>query len=111
MTIPSQIRHNQYTLLAAVIALALFAPFLACQLTRESAEPIIEPAAEVARAVIQKKPLPWSDIGIIISAIFGSGVFVDNRRKDILIKRLKTENADKDRTISTALNSNSHPPP
>ena len=94
MSLAQNYRHNQFTLISAAIAITIFVPFLACQLSETEKTAIVTTAAETATAVITHQPIPWSDIGIVLGTIFGSGVFVDNRRKDILINRMKTENAN-----------------
>lgn len=88
------IAHNQGLFSSTLIALAILAIALGCHLTNAQKKDIIATAAISAEAVVEGSPLPWSQIGIALGALFGSGTMIDNRRKDTLINRLKTENAN-----------------
>jgi hypothetical protein len=92
MSLNKAIAHNQSLFIAAIISILCFGGIAACHLTQAQKKQIITTAIPVAEAVLEGSPLPWSEIGLAIGAILGSGAVVDNRRKDVLIKRLKTEN-------------------
>lgn len=94
MSLATIYRHDQFTLVSLTVCLLIFAVLFGCHLTQPQKKDIITTTAIVAEAVATGTPIPWTEIGIAISTIIGSGVFIDNRRKDVLIKRLKTENAN-----------------
>lgn len=94
MSLSTAIRHNQSFFVAAIISILAFGGMFACHLTETQKKQIISTAAIAAETTATGQPLPWSRIGLAIGTLLGSGTMVDNRRKDILIKRLKTENAN-----------------
>ena len=100
MSLTKSIQHNQSLFIAAAISILCFGGMLACHLTPTQKKDIITAAIPVAEAVLEGSPLPWSEIGLAIGTILGSGAIVDNRRKDVLIKRLKKENANAQGIIS-----------
>jgi hypothetical protein len=93
MSLRSSIDHNQSLYISAVICVLCFGGILACHLTETQKKAIISTTAIAAESVVEGSPLPWSEIGLAIGTLLGGGAVVDNRRKDVLIKRLKTENA------------------
>lgn len=113
MTLPKAIRHDQYTIISLAICLLLPAAFFGCHLSKPQKQAIISTAATTAEAAATGAPIPWTEIGIALSTIFGSGVFVDNRRKDVLIKRLKHDLLTQATTLDllTAHRSNTVPGP
>jgi hypothetical protein len=90
MTLAKMANHNQSLLIAAIISFLCFGGILACHLTEAQKKEIITTTAIVAEAAVEGSPMPWSKIGLAI----GTGAVIDNRRKDVLINRLKTENAN-----------------
>lgn len=110
MSLPKTIVHNQGLFASLLIALIILAAQLGCHLTTAQKKEIIATSSMAAEAIAEGSPLPWSQIGAALGILFGSGTMIDNRRKDTLINRLKTENADKDKLISritTPANNNS----
>ena len=103
MSLTKSIQHNQSLFIAAAISILCFGGMFACHLTQAQKKQIITTAIPVAEAVLEGSPIPWSDIGLAIGTILGSGAIVDNRRKDVLIKRLKSENACGHELIKNAI--------
>ncbi len=102
MSLPPFIRHNQTFFAALAISALILGGMLGCQLTESQKRQVISTAADSAIAVAAGKPIPWSQIGLAIGTLLGGGAVVDNRRKDVLIKRLKNESAHKDTLLSPA---------
>jgi len=94
MSLTKAIQHNQSLFISAIISLLCFGTMLGCHLTQAQKKAIITTTVIAAEAAAGGSPLPWTEIGLAIGTILGSGAVVDNRRKDVLIKRLKTENAN-----------------
>jgi hypothetical protein len=94
MSLTKALQHNQSLFIAAVISILAFGGITACHLTETQKKAIITTSLPIAEAAATAAPSPWKDIALSIISLLGSGVIVDNRRKDILIKRLKTENAN-----------------
>lgn len=92
MPLNKAIAHNQSLFIAAIISILCFGGILACQLTQSQKKAIITTAVPIAEAAATAAPTPWKEIALGIISLLSSGVIVDNRRKDVLIKRLKTEN-------------------
>lgn len=104
MSIPKPIRHNQTTFAALGVCIIIAAITGCIQLRKP---PIPEIAAEIApvvAAAAAAAPTPYKELLIAISALLGSGIFVDNRRKDSIIKTLKTENHANKAILSHTLN-------
>jgi hypothetical protein len=110
MPLTKAIQHNQSLFIAALISILCFATLISCHLTQAQKKEIISQAVPIAEAVASGTPIPWEGIGLAISTILGSGAIVDNRRKDVLIKRLKTENANLT-TINATILSTKYPDP
>lgn len=111
MSLSQTFRHNQFTIVSITICLLVFGVFFGCHLTRQQKQAIITAAVPIAEAAATGVPIPWTDIGIALSTIFGSGVFIDNRRKDVLIKSLKKQNANQlDIFKAIAVIEGGHPP-
>lgn len=89
------IRHNPSTFTAVLIALLVIAGFLGCQLTKPDLQKVQAAAAKIAVTAAPLVPPPYKEILIGISTLLGSGILVDNRRKDSIIKVLKSANANK----------------
>jgi hypothetical protein len=100
MSLTKAIQHNQSLFIAAAISILCFGTITACHLTQKQKEAIVTTALPIAEAAATAAPPPWKDIALGIISLLGSGVVVDNRRKDVLIKRLKTENANANAIIS-----------
>ncbi len=62
------------------------------------------PAAVIIDTVAAVTPPPYKQILMMISAALTSGVFIDNRRKDTVIKVLKASNANQTKIITNTLN-------
>lgn len=69
------------------------------------------PAAAILTAAAAAVPPPYKEILLVISAMLTSGIFIDNRRKDTVIKVLKSANDDQTEIISNTLNPRLHDPP
>lgn len=94
MSLSKAIRHNQSLVTAAIISFLCFGGILACHLSESQKQAIKTTALPLAEAAATAAPTPWKEIALGIISLLGSGVVVDNRRKDVLIKRLKHENAN-----------------
>lgn len=94
MSLSKALAHNQSLVISAIITILCFTGILACHLTETQKKDIITTAVLVGEAAATKAPLPWTQIGLAIGTLLGGGSIIDNRRKDLLIKRLKTENAN-----------------
>jgi len=103
MSLSKPIQHNQSLFIAAIITIIGFGGMFACHLTETQKKEIITTTAIAAEAAAGGSPLPWSEIGLAIGTILGSGSVIDNRRKDVLIKRLKQENANISHTLESVL--------
>lgn len=110
MSLQQFARHNQSLVIAAIISLLSFGGILGCHLSEAQEKAIVTTAAETIITVAQGAPIPWAQIGLALGTILGSGAIVDNRRKDILIKSLQIQNADKTDTIITIASANSKHP-
>lgn len=95
MNLPKLIRHNPSTFTALLIGLLIVAGFLGCQLARPDLLKVQAVAAEIAATAAPLAPPPYREILIGISTLLSSGILVDNRRKDSIIKILKASNANK----------------
>lgn len=111
MSLPQALRHNQSLVIAAIISILCFGGMFACHLTQAQKKEIISTAAIATEAVVTGTPIPWSQIGLTIGTILGSGAVVDNRRKDTLIKRLQAENANHLGIFTALVKPNSADPP
>lgn len=100
MSLAKAIDHNQTLVIAAFISLLCLAALLGCHLSQLQKKAIISTAVPVAEALVEGSPIPWSQIGLLLGTLLGGGAVIDNRRKDVLIQRLKKENAQKDDLIS-----------
>ncbi|MEA1958201.1 MAG: hypothetical protein U9N44_00795 [Chloroflexota bacterium] len=94
MKAPATIRHNQTTAAALALSLLLLGGFMGCQLLKEPPPEAVAAVAVGAEAAAATAPPPWKEILLAVSALLGSGIFVDNRRKDVVIKVLKTQNGN-----------------
>jgi hypothetical protein len=94
MSLKKAIQHNQSLFIAAIISFLCFGGIAACHLTEPQKKAIIATAVSAAESAAEGSPVPWTRIGLALGTLLGSGAMVDNRRKDVLIKRLKTENAN-----------------
>lgn len=106
MSLTKALNHNQSLIIAALISILSTTGIIACHLTDIQKHAIITTAAETAQSAATGSPLPWSQIGLAIGTILGSGAVVDNRRKDVLIKRLKKENDNHLGIFTTLVKSN-----
>jgi len=115
MSLTKAIRHNQSLFISAIITVFSFSGMLACHLTHQQQKAIIDTTVAVAEAAAPVSPPPWREILLAIGTLLGSGSVIDNRRKDVLIKRLKTENANKEalvlKLVAPANNNTSRVPP
>jgi hypothetical protein len=110
MSLSKAIQHNQSLFISAIICTLCFGGMLACHLTQKQATAILENTATVAEIVAPVTPTPWREILLAAVSILGSGTLVDNRRKDVLIKRLKKENALQNNVITNiATTKNNNP--
>jgi hypothetical protein len=103
MSLKTSIQHNQSFYIAAAISILGFAGILGCHLTQLQKKAILSTGIKVAESTAEGSPLPWSEIGLAIGTILGSGAIIDNRRKDVLINQLKKENAQKDALVDTVI--------
>lgn len=121
MQIPAAIRHNQITFIAIGISILLSGIFTGCQVLDSFFEPTTtdtntpgpspaEIAAQIAAAAAPHAPPPYKEILLVISGLLTSGIFVDNRRKDTVIKVLKSTNANS-HNASDAVTPNDLPNP
>jgi hypothetical protein len=94
MSLTKAIQHNQSLFIAALISTLCFGSMLGCHLTHAQKKDIITQAVPIAKALTPGVPIPWEQIALLVTALLGSGSIIDNRRKDVLVKRLKTENAN-----------------
>jgi hypothetical protein len=101
MSLKSAVQHNQSLVIAAGFSLAAALSMIGCHLSQLQKAAIIETSEGIAQAVVQSKPIPWPAIGELVGVLLGSGLLVDNRRKDVVIKRLKLQNADQQKLITT----------
>jgi len=69
------------------------------------------PAAVILTAAATVVPPPYKEILLVISGLLTSGIFIDNRRKDTVIKVLKSNNADQTKILSNTLNPRLPDPP
>lgn len=106
MIFPSFMRHNQGFFTAAFICLVFALALLSCQMTPEQKKATIQTAVHVGEAAIEGTPLPWDKIGLLIGTILGAGAIVDNRRKDVVIKKDKSELNAKADLITKLANGN-----
>jgi hypothetical protein len=111
MSLSKTIKHNQGLFTSALIALLIPLTIFGCHLTQDQKKQILSTTAIAAEAAAKGSPIPWSQIGLAFGTLFGSGVMIDNRRKDVLIKTLKKENATNHATINTILPTNDRHPP
>jgi len=93
MTLPPTIRHNQSTFAALLISAILIGGFLGCQLSLAKKQAIAQKAAQIADTVAPVAPPPYKELLLALSALLSSGLLVDNRRKDTVIKVLKSNHA------------------
>jgi len=104
MSLPTTIRHNQTTAIALALSIAV-AFIFSCTLIRKPDLIITDPRTqEVITAAAAAAPPPYKEILLAISALLGSGIFVDNRRKDSVIKVLQKQNGTNREIISNTLN-------
>lgn len=103
MSLSKAIQHNQSLFISAIICTLCFGGLLACQLTRKQTQTILDTTATIAEIAAPVAPPPWREIILAALTLLGSGAVVDNRRKDVLIKRLKKENANIANTLETVL--------
>jgi hypothetical protein len=94
MSLTKAIQHNQSLFIAALISTLCFGSITACHLTHQQKKDIITQAVPIAKALTPGVPIPWDQLALLAITLLGSGSVIDNRRKDVLIKRLKTENAN-----------------
>lgn len=94
MSLRDAINHNQSLFISAIITFLCFGGMAACHLTQRQADAIIDASVTAAETVAPVTPTPWREIILAAATLLGSGAVVDNRRKDVLINRLKTENAN-----------------
>jgi len=94
MSPATTIRHNQGLFVAAVASIFLFGGMLSCHLTHAAKKQLITTAIPIVEAAATAAPAPWKDIALGIISLLSSGTMIDNRRKDVLIKRLKNESTN-----------------
>jgi hypothetical protein len=94
MSLRKAIQHNQSLFISALISILCFGGILACHLTQKQTDAIIDTTTTVAEIAASATPTPWREILLAAVVLLGSGSVIDNRRKDVLIKRLKKENAN-----------------
>lgn len=99
------------TFIALVISILISGSLISCTLFRPLFEPSdidpnspssnpTSPASDILSAASTAAPPPYKEILVLISAMLSSGIFVDNRRKDTVIKVLKSKYANKNNTPS-----------
>jgi len=93
MNVTAAVRHNQTTFMALAISIMIAGGFLGCQAIKKPPQEIIYAAGKAAATIAPAAPPPYKELLILISSILSSGIFVDNRRKDTVIKVLKAQNA------------------
>jgi hypothetical protein len=103
MSLTKAIHHNQSLFIAALISILCFGSMLGCHLTHAQQKDIITQAVPIAKALTPGVPIPWEQIALLVTTLLGSGSVIDNRRKDVLVKRLKTENANHLKLIADLL--------
>lgn len=113
MSVKKAIQHNQSLFISAIITILCFGGMLACHLTPAQEKAILDTTTTVAEIAAPVTPTPWREILLAVVSLLGSGSVVDNRRKDVLIKRLKKENANALQTVvrltAPAINNPSRP--
>jgi hypothetical protein len=110
MSLKKAIQHNQSLFISAIITCLCFGGMFACHLTQKQAKAILDTTVAVAEIAAPVTPTPWREILLAAASLLGSGAVVDNRRKDILIKRLKTENANQNNVITNIATTNNNNP-
>jgi len=103
MSLNSTFRHNQTTFVSALLALIVAGGIFGCHLLEQPDKTPAQTAGEIAAAASTAAPPPLKEILIVISSLLGSGIFVDNRRKDSVIKVLQKENGINAEIISNNL--------
>lgn len=103
MSLSKAIHHNQSLFISAIISILCFGGLIACQLSQPQKEKMKAAALPIATAAATAAPTPWKEIALGIISLITSGTVVDNRRKDLLIKRLKTENANANAILTASI--------
>ncbi len=94
MTLPKAIRYNPTTFAALLIAIVIASGIFGCHLLKTDLPKTLAAAGEIAEAVVPLAPAPYKEILLVISGLLSSGMFIDNRRKDSIIKVLKPHRAN-----------------
>lgn len=111
MSLPRTIRHDQTTFAALVVCILISSIVGCSQILKPNIPQIAEASAPVIAAAATAAPPPYKELLIAISALLGSGIFVDNRRKDTVIKTLKKQNGANKEIIEHTLNPKLPDPP
>lgn len=93
MVFPKFMSHNQGFFTSAFVSLILLLAMLSCHLTPAEKKEVIAQVSEVATAVATSTPIPWDTVGLIVGSLISTGLVIDNRRKDVLIKAKDKANA------------------
>lgn len=105
------VQHNQMTFSALLICLLITGGFFGCHWSQAEKEAVQLKIADAAEKAAPLAPPPYKELLVLISALLSSGIFVDNRRKDVAIKVLKNSNAHQKDIIQNTLNPVSPGPP
>lgn len=93
MTLPKIIRYNPSTFTALLFAIAIASGIFGCHLLQNGLPETLAAAGDIAETIAPLAPPPYKEILLVISGLLSSGIFIDNRRKDSIIKVLKPANA------------------
>jgi len=100
MSLTASLQHNQSLVIAALISLIAAGSMIGCHLSETQKQQLLETSHGVITAAVTKEPIPWPEIGKLIGVLLGSGLLVDNRRKDVVINQLKKQANDHTKLIA-----------
>lgn len=88
--IRSLIGHNQGLFTSLLICGVVLATLYGCNMSEEQRAETITVLAETATEIVTQKPVDISRLLLLLGNLLGLGAVIDNRRKDVHIKTLKS---------------------
>lgn len=84
------LRHNQGLFASLLIVCVVLAALYGCNLSDQQRAEALTVLAQTAENVVTHKPVDYSRLLLLLGNILGVGAVIDNRRKDVHIKTLKS---------------------